>query len=397
MAYFERGDAPRNSGWRDLLMSVAAVGVLAAGLLLSGCLSSIPDVAQMLKEVSFLKPASSDENLVNKGYREIEAGNYAYAEIYLDSALSINPSNPFALLNMAVVYEKTGRENEARALYTALIRRNPTDSAGAALTEENFGRGITEMARENLAALDRAVIARAARNADSPIEVSLAPMRQNLESDWRSRMDERISILQDLYAEGFLSEDELMARLGGAWSRSHGDASPDISEIGYRLEALESLLQRGMISSQGYAVERGHVLDELAPIMAMPEGRSPKSQTAAPPPAESPQANAQAEATKGGVQEPPAAPQEAAAAAERAHVHLASYRSEKAALRGWKTLKKRHGDLLGDLSPRVNEVDLGPGKGVYFRVEAGPISDQESAAELCKKLKSRKMFCTVTA
>jgi len=36
-----------------------------------------------------------------------------------------------------------------------------------------------------------------------------------------------------------------MARLGGAWSRSHGEASPDISEISLRLEALESLLQRG--------------------------------------------------------------------------------------------------------------------------------------------------------
>ena len=59
MASFESGDAPRTSGWRDLLMS------LAAGLLLSGCLSSLPDVAQMLKEVSFGKPASSDENLVN--------------------------------------------------------------------------------------------------------------------------------------------------------------------------------------------------------------------------------------------------------------------------------------------------------------------------------------------
>ena len=110
-------------------------------------------------------------------------GNYAYAEIYLNSALSINPGNPFALLNLAVVYEKTGRENEARALYTALIRQSPTDIAGAVLMDENFGRGITEIARENLAALDRAVIARAARNADSPIKVSLEPMHQNLEFD----------------------------------------------------------------------------------------------------------------------------------------------------------------------------------------------------------------------
>ena len=242
MAYFERDDEPRARGWRDLILSLATVGALAAGLVLSGCASSIPDIAQLFQEVTLGKPAPSDENLVNKGYAEIEAGNYSYAEIYLDSALSINPSNPFALLNMAVVYEKTGREDEARALYAALIRQNPTNIADSAIDDANVGRTITDIARENLAALDRVVIARAARNADSPIEVSLEPVQQNLESDWRSRMDERISILQDLFAEGFISEDELMARLGGAWSRSHADATPDISEIMHRMETLESLL-----------------------------------------------------------------------------------------------------------------------------------------------------------
>mgnify|MGYP001292676063 CR=1 FL=1 len=387
MAYFEHDDEPRARGWRDLILSLATVGALAAGLMLSGCASGIPDIAQLFQEVTSGKPAPSDENLVNKGYAEIEAGNFSYAEVYLDSALSINPSNPFALLNMAVVYEKTGREDEARALYAALIRQNPTNIAASAINEGNVGRTITDIARENLAALDRAVIARAARNADSPIEVSLEPARQNLESDWRSRMDERISILQDLFAEGFISEDELMARLGGAWSRSHADASPDISEIAQRLETLESLLKRGMISSQSYAVERGYVLDDLAPIMAMPEGQSPEATAGADEPARDNAATATATAGAAG----------AAGGAGGAHVHLASYRSEKAALRGWKNLKKRHGDLLGELSSRVSEVDLGPEKGIYFRVEAGPLSDQESAEALCQKLKTRKMFCTVTA
>ncbi|MDP6474346.1 MAG: tetratricopeptide repeat protein [Rhodospirillales bacterium] len=408
MAYFEHDDEPRARGWRDLILSLATVGALAAGLMLSGCASGIPDIAQLFQEVTSGKPAPSDENLVNKGYAEIEAGNFSYAEVYLDSALSINPSNPFALLNMAVVYEKTGREDEARALYAALIRQNPTNIAASAINEGNVGRTITDIARENLAALDRAVIARAARNADSPIEVSLEPARQNLESDWRSRMDERISILQDLFAEGFISEDELMARLGGAWSRSHADASPDISEIAQRLETLESLLKRGMISSQSYAVERGYVLDDLAPIMAMPEGQSPEATAGADEPAGD--ARVQAAALKSDAENSPAPARDNAATATAtagaagaaggaggAHVHLASYRSEKAALRGWKNLKKRHGDLLGELSSRVSEVDLGPEKGIYFRVEAGPLSDQESAEALCQKLKTRKMFCTVTA
>ena len=371
----------------------------------------------MFKEATLGRPASSDENLVNKGYREIETGNYAYAEIYLDSALSINPSNPFALLNMAIVYEKTGRESEARALYSTLIRRNPSDVSGTVLTEEDSDRSIAEVARDNLAVLDRAVIARAARNTDSPIEAALEPMQQNLESDWRARMDERISVLQDLFAEGFISEDELLARLGGAWSRSHGDASPNISEVSYRVETLESLLQRGMISTQSYAVERGHVLDKLAPIMAMPEGQIPQAIAMAEPPAGPPtgprarstaqQAAGTSADTPGDVEapavgengDPPAsaATPEIADAEGGAHVHLASYRSQEAAQRGWETLKQRHADLLGELSRRVNEVDLGPGKGVYYRIEAGPFSDQKGAVALCEKLKTRNMFCTVTA
>ncbi len=398
MAYYERDGEPKERGWRDLALSMAVVGALAAGLLLSGCASAIPDVAQLFKDATLGKPAPSDQNLVNKGYEEIEAGNYAYAEIYLDSALLINPSNPFALLNMAVVYEQTGREDEARAVYAAIIRQNPTAIAEHASKDENVGVTITEIASRNLAALDRQVIARAARNADSPVEVALQPAKQNLESDWRSRMDERISILQDLYAEGFISEDELMARLGGAWKRSHGEISPEISEIANRLDTLESLLQRGMLSPEGYGAERNHILDDLAPIMAMPEGRSPERMAMAAP--NTPLA-AQGETPAPKNMAPQAAPAPKAAlkpaAADGAHVHLASYRSEKAALRGWKNLKKRHSDLLGELSPRVNEVDLGPGKGVYFRVEAGPLNDQKSAEALCQKLKTRKMFCTVTA
>ena len=88
MAYFERNGEPRARSWRDLIVSLAALGVLAVGVMLSGCVSSLPDVAQLFKEVTLGKPVASDDKLVNKGYREIETGKYAYAEIYLDSALA---------------------------------------------------------------------------------------------------------------------------------------------------------------------------------------------------------------------------------------------------------------------------------------------------------------------
>ena len=143
------------------------------------------------------------------------------------------------------------------------------------------------------------------------------------------------------------------------------------------------------------------MLDELAPIMAMPEGRSPKSVVAAAPEADGEmapeQALAQSPASEDTAEDAPAEAQPSAEQQNSAHVHLASYRSEKAAMQGWKTLKQRHEDLLGDLPPRVHEVDLGPGKGIYFRIEAGPLNDPESAEALCEKLKTRNMFCTGTA
>ena len=55
MAYIERDSEIPERSWRDLFLSLAAVGMLAAGLVLSGCVSSIPDVVQLFKEVTLSK------------------------------------------------------------------------------------------------------------------------------------------------------------------------------------------------------------------------------------------------------------------------------------------------------------------------------------------------------
>jgi len=74
-------------------------------------------------------------------------------------------------------------------------------------------------------------------------------------------------------------------------------------------------------------------------------------------------------------------------------VHLASYRSRKAAQSGWAKLKKAHRALLGKLEPEISKVNLGPGKGVFYRLKAGPVSTKASATSLCRKLKRRRQFC----
>jgi hypothetical protein len=132
---------------------------------------------------------------------------------------------------------------------------------------------------------------------------------------------------------------------------------------------LEGLKQEGLITSDEYSRERNAIERALQPMQ--PGSASMSNMDA--PSSLSPQ-----KMTKSG-------PQPA--------VHLASYKSKRDADRGWLQLKRAHRDLLGDLEPEISEVNLGPGKGVFYRLLAGPLNDKKAASSLCSKLKSKKQFC----
>jgi len=76
-------------------------------------------------------------------------------------------------------------------------------------------------------------------------------------------------------------------------------------------------------------------------------------------------------------------------------VQLASVRSEADARATWERLRKAHGDLLGKFSLHVDRADLGADRGVYFRVQAGPVSEAALAQLLCGQLKSRGVECLI--
>ena len=81
----------------------------------------------------------------------------------------------------------------------------------------------------------------------------------------------------------------------------------------------------------------------------------------------------------------------------QAAIHLASYRSRQQADRGWQQIKRAHGEILGNLEPEISEVNLGQGKGTYFRLKVGPLADKKAAADMCGKLKQRRQFCEPAA
>ncbi|MBL4615173.1 MAG: tetratricopeptide repeat protein [Magnetovibrio sp.] len=77
-------------------------------------------------------------------------------------------------------------------------------------------------------------------------------------------------------------------------------------------------------------------------------------------------------------------------------VHLASYRQKRSANRGWAALQKRFGSVLGGLEHRIERVDLGNGKGVFYRLKAGPLPSNNAAKAMCRKLKAKRQYCDPT-
>jgi cell division septation protein DedD len=75
-------------------------------------------------------------------------------------------------------------------------------------------------------------------------------------------------------------------------------------------------------------------------------------------------------------------------------VQLASVKSEKDAVETWNKLKKTHPELLGKLDYYIERKDLGS-KGVFYRLQAGPISGSSEARLLCKKLTDLGQGCLV--
>lgn len=75
---------------------------------------------------------------------------------------------------------------------------------------------------------------------------------------------------------------------------------------------------------------------------------------------------------------------------------LAAFRSPRDAERAWTVVRAQHSDALENLSPVVVEVDLGT-RGVFYRLQVGPLPDQTAARQLCRTLQERGQSCLVVA
>ncbi|HTV46095.1 MAG TPA: SPOR domain-containing protein [Stellaceae bacterium] len=75
-------------------------------------------------------------------------------------------------------------------------------------------------------------------------------------------------------------------------------------------------------------------------------------------------------------------------------LQLGSVRSEGIARQEWDRIRRDNADLLGGLSGFAIRADLG-GKGVYYRIQTGPVGDVARADQLCSKLRQRHLGCII--
>ena len=125
-----------------------------------------------------------------------------------------------------------------------------------------------------------------------------------------------------------------------------------------------------------------------------PSSPAPKTTVAKPAPAPAPAASPVTAVKK---TELAATPQKAAPAPRSNSylIQLAAARSSKGVRNEWDRLKTKNKDLLGSLGLIVTKADLGPGKGIFYRLRAGPIANETAARTLCQQLTKRKIGCLI--
>ncbi len=136
------------------------------------------------------------------------------------------------------------------------------------------------------------------------------------------------------------------------------------------------------------------VVSETAPV-AETQDNAPVAETQNITPVAVTQDNADTTTPTPTVTPTPTTTTSVAATSDNYRIQLAALRSEKRATGEWKRLQKNFPDLLSELTLIVVRVDLGAGKGVFYRLRAGPLASKQSAKATCDKLAKRNQGCLV--
>ena len=108
---------------------------------------------------TLLSCAGKDMVLSNRGFEELSKGNDLEAGMRLEQALVMNPDNPYALLNLGVIYQRMGRPEKARRMYEKVLALQTQEKAETSNNPAFSGRSLGEIAEANLKLLEDGVSA----------------------------------------------------------------------------------------------------------------------------------------------------------------------------------------------------------------------------------------------
>ena len=87
---------------------------------------------------------------VNKGFDAFTAQDYVTAEKEFLAALDDNKNNPYAQLNLAAVYQNTGRAQEAVPLYLKVLETGKNVRPSRKANADEANPTLAELAQANL-------------------------------------------------------------------------------------------------------------------------------------------------------------------------------------------------------------------------------------------------------
>jgi hypothetical protein len=281
-----------------------ALAALASGTL-AGC-------AALLDPQGFGETAVSSmpfsEPSTDKAMSALTRGDYPNAERYAIAALRRNPKDPYALITAGMTYQATGRYDLARQYYEVIVSNQPQASITVPGPGTPVPRSVVDVARTNMAAIDKITGRSAQRTAAqsgmgltgemptradpmSPTAAMRPPVSAEPNNDAaasamavpgrptsaETNVAGRFRILKRLLDEGLITQDEYASRRNSnlgvllPYSTAVPPAQglerslPGDGQVVDRLRALANALESRAITPRELASERTAILDALLP------------------------------------------------------------------------------------------------------------------------------------
>lgn len=392
-----------------------------------------------------------------QGIGKLAKGELLQAQNLFDQALQRNPRDVHALLGKGLIFQQTGQLTQARAAFEAVLALRPGNAQKLIVMNNLAPRTVQELAGLNLALVQSQGVATSLGSAQPPqgsapgaavsrvppgatIAPAGTPVARPLQAAPRAatmtpqadgNIIARFETLAKLRDAGLVTVDEYNKRRNtNAGALLHYTKPPPANgldrpvpsavQISQRLRAISRALELRAISVRQHGAERTMIVDGLMPgnprnraaPVPMPRGlldaatalrrvemlqeknlitaaEAAQEKAAIEKPFKPAPAKVRPKQTAKSGASSSAAP----AGGPQPAVHIASFRSQQAATRGWAQLRRAHRALLGRLKPDITRVNLGRGKGVFYRLVVGPVKSQADAQRICSSLKRRRQYC----